>query len=233
MLAGLLKSDEQDAAEAKGEDGDLLGPPEMAVSFKPQKIAPSFKVRAAPPACSDTAAASASAHPSSSPALQRSVRELLMAKIRDAWLHPQFATDVTKPMMIEQLLDQEVKFLSGGELQRVAMVLCLGTPADIYLVDEPSAYLDSEQRIVCAKVIKRFILHAKKTGFVVEHDFIMATYLADRVVVYDGRPGIECTAHAPQTLLSGMNKFLQQLGVRLPGLPSKQSLAVPRRPSLR
>ena len=48
-------------------------------------------------------------------------------------------------------------------------------PADIYLIDEPSAYLDSEQRIIAAKVIKRFILHAKKTGFVVEHDFIMAT----------------------------------------------------------
>ena len=50
-----------------------------------------------------------------------------------------------------------------------------------FFVDEPSAYLDSEQRLVAAKVIKRFILHAKKTGFVVEHDFIMATYLADRV----------------------------------------------------
>lgn len=47
MLAGLLKSDEQDAAEARGEDADALGPPEMAVSFKPQKIAPSFKVRCA------------------------------------------------------------------------------------------------------------------------------------------------------------------------------------------
>ncbi len=71
--------------------------------------------------------------------------------------------------------------LSGGELQRVAMALCLGKPADVYLVDEPSAYLDSEQRLVAAKVIKRFILHAKKTGFIVEHDFIMATYLADKV----------------------------------------------------
>ena len=68
------------------------------------------------------------------------------------------------------------------------MTLCLGKPADIYLVDEPSAYLDSEQRLVAAKVIKRFIIHAKKTGFVVEHDFIMATYLADRVVVFTGRP---------------------------------------------
>jgi translation initiation factor RLI1 len=73
-----------------------------------------------------------------------------------------------------------VQNLSGGELQRVAIVLCLGKPADVYLIDEPSAYLDSEQRIACSKVIKRFIMHSKKTAFVVEHDFIIATYLADR-----------------------------------------------------
>lgn len=81
-------------------------------------------------------------------------------------------------------------------------------PADIYLIDEPSAYLDSEQRIVAAKVIKRFILHAKKTAFVVEHDFIMATYLADRVIVYEGQPSIDCIANTPQSLLTGMNLFL-------------------------
>eukprot|EP00962_Isochrysis_galbana_P039025 scaffold13956_cov116-Isochrysis_galbana.AAC.4 len=57
-----------------------------------------------------------------------------------------------KPMLIERLLDQEVKYLSGGELQRVALVMALGKPADLYLIDEPSAYLDSEQRIVAAKV---------------------------------------------------------------------------------
>lgn len=67
----------------------------------------------------------------------------------------QFITDVMKPMKIEEIMDQEVQNLSGGELQRVALVLCLGKPADVYLVDEPSAYLDSEQRLVAAKVIKR------------------------------------------------------------------------------
>src|SRR6185312_5114649 len=102
-------------------------------------------------------------------------------------------------LKIEQLFDHEVMSLSGGELQRVAIALCLGTPADIYLIDEPSAYLDSEQRLVCAKTIKRYILHAKKTAFVVEHDFIMATYLADRVIVYEGEPSIDCVAHAPQS----------------------------------
>nr|XP_023022177.1 ATP-binding cassette sub-family E member 1 isoform X2 [Leptinotarsa decemlineata] len=125
----------------------------------------------------------------------------------------QFIADVMKPLKIEDIIDQEVQNLSGGELQRVAMTLCLGKPADVYLIDEPSAYLDSEQRLVAAKVIKRFIIHAKKTGFVVEHDFIMATYLADRVIVFEGSPSLKTTAHAPQTLLAGMNRFLELLGI--------------------
>jgi ATP-binding cassette subfamily E protein 1 len=127
---------------------------------------------------------------------------------------------VLKPLDIESLYDQEVKHLSGGELQRVALTLCLGTPADLYLIDEPSAYLDSEQRIHASKVIKRFILHTKKTAFVVEHDFIMATYLADRVVCYDGQPGINCTARAPQMLQDGMNSFLKNLDITFRRDPS-------------
>lgn len=116
-------------------------------------------------------------------------------------------------MTIEPILDQDVQLLSGGELQRVALVLCLGTPAEIYLIDEPSAYLDSEQRIIASKVIKRFILHNKKTAFIVEHDFIMATYLADRVIVYDGTPSVHAHANTPQSLLTGMNKFLKSLEI--------------------
>lgn len=160
--------------------------PQLHISYKPQKI---------------------------SPKSQGMVRNLLHEKIRDAYIHPQFITDVMKPMKIEEIMDQEVQNLSGGELQRVALVLCLGKPADVYLIDEPSAYLDSEQRLVAAKVIKRFILHAKRTGFVVEHDFIMATYLADRVIVFEGTPSTRATAHAPQSLLNGMNRFLELLGI--------------------
>lgn len=54
-------------------------------------------------------------------------------------------TDVMKPLSISDIIDNEVQNLSGGELQRVAIALSLGKPADIYLIDEPSAYLDSEQ----------------------------------------------------------------------------------------
>lgn len=63
------------------------------------------------------------------------------------------------------------------------------------------------------KLFHRFILHAKKTGFVVEHDFIMATYLADRVIVFEGQASVLTTANSPQSLLAGMNRFLELLGI--------------------
>lgn len=207
LLAGLIKPDDES-----------IEVDSFNVSYKPQKISPRF---------------------------DSTVRNLFHKKIRDSYMHPQFVSDVIKPLNIEALMDQEVQNLSGGtcaqaarrccvaritgELQRVAITLCLGQPADVYLIDEPSAYLDSEQRIIAAKVIKRFIMHAKKTAFVVEHDFIMATYLADRVVVYEGEPSKRATATTPQSLLTGaiaaraavahhtvttgMNLFLKNLNI--------------------
>jgi ATP-binding cassette subfamily E protein 1 len=162
--------------------------PELKVSMKPQMIKPSMECN---------------------------VRQLLFNKLGTSWQHPQFQSDVVKPLRIESLLDHHLKTLSGGELQRVALTLCLGKPAHIYLIDEPSAYLDSEERIIVAKLIKRFIYHAKKTAFVVEHDFIMATYLADCVIVFSGTPSVYTTASQPESLLTGMNTFLNQLNITL------------------
>lgn len=160
--------------------------PELSVSYKPQVISATF---------------------------QGTVRGLFHKKIRESYTNQQFISDVMKPLKIEEIIDNEVKQLSGGELQRVAIALALGKTADIYLIDEPSAYLDSEQRIIAARVLKRYILNNKKTAFIVEHDFIMATYLADRVVVYEGIPSIDCVAKSPEGLIGGMNKFLSLLNI--------------------
>ena len=103
--------------------------------------------------------------------------------------------------------------MSGGELQRVAIVIALAKPCDLYLIDEPSAYLDSEQRILAARVMKRWIMSSKRAAFVVEHDFIMATYLADKVIVFSGQPAREATASSPESLITGMNSFLQMMDI--------------------
>ncbi|KAF1744458.1 hypothetical protein MXB_3642 [Myxobolus squamalis] len=166
----------------------------MTVSYKPQKI---------------------------SPRSEHTVKTMLFTKINDSMNNSQFQTDIVKPLQLEEIFDQnvcifvdkKVKNLSGGELQRVALALCLGKTADIYLLDEPSAYLDSEQRINSARVIKRFIFHSKKTAFIVEHDFIMATYLADRIIVFGGTPSIKTRAERPQSIINGVNMFLKQMQI--------------------
>ncbi|KAG8955173.1 Fe-S cluster-binding ribosome biosynthesis protein [Tulasnella sp. 424] len=177
-LVKLFAGDTPDA----GDDAKL----NLAVSLKPQKIAPKFP---------------------------GTVRMLLLKQIKTAFMHQQFQAEVMKPMNLDGIMDQEVTTLSGGELQRVAIVLALGKPCNVYLLDEPSSFLDSEQRIIAAKIIKRFVLHSKKTAFIIEHDFIMATYLADRVIVFEGTPAVSAKANPPQSLLSGMNKFLASLEI--------------------
>ena len=161
--------------------------PSLKVSYKPQTISPKF---------------------------DGTVRELLYTRLNRIWeTNIIFKQEIFDPMMVEKLFNYEVKKLSGGEMQRVGLVVALGKSADIYLIDEPSAYLDVEQRIVTAKVIKKFILLMKKTAFIVEHDFIMSTYLADKVIVYDGEPGKKCKASSTMPLTQGMNMFLNILGI--------------------
>lgn len=160
--------------------------PTLPFSLKPQTIAPSFK---------------------------GTVQELFLSRIAETYNHSGFQDDVVKPLDIKHLLDRKVTQLSGGELQRVALILALGKPADVYLIDEPSAYLDASQRLVCAKVIKRFVINTKKACFVVEHDFLMALYLADSVVVFTGTPGVDAVACKPCGVTQGFNKFLSIIQV--------------------
>ncbi|KAG6389642.1 hypothetical protein SASPL_151114 [Salvia splendens] len=120
---------------------------------------------------------------------------------------------ISPKVKCSQLMDKHIEKLSGGELQRVAITLCLGKASSNPYDYEPSAHLDAEMRIVASKVIRRFILDGKKTAFVAEHDFIMATYLADRVIVYEGKPSIDCVANPPQSLMTGMNLFLSHLDI--------------------
>ena len=143
-----------------------------------------------------------------------SVQDFLEAHVQHGLGDRLFRLLVMKPLGLERIEELPVRSLSGGEVQRLAIVVCLGTPAGVYLVDEPSAGLDVEQRIVCAKVMKRWVVsHLGKTAFIIEHDFVMATALYDRVVVYRGAPGVRCTAGAPLAPAEGFNAFLRKLDV--------------------
>ncbi|WP_094227138.1 ribosome biogenesis/translation initiation ATPase RLI [Methanolobus psychrotolerans] len=124
-----------------------------------------------------------------------------------------FQSEVVKPLQLERLYDHLLTELSGGELQRVAIAACLCQDADMYILDEPSAHLDVEQRSMATKVIKRFAENNRKTAMVVDHDIYLIDLLSERLIVFEGEPAVYGKAHQPLSMQDGMNKFLANLGI--------------------
>lgn len=121
--------------------------------------------------------------------------------------------EILKPLQLERLLKQQVNDLSGGELQRVAIAACLSRSADMYILDEPSAHLDVEQRVLATKVIRRFAENNKVTAMVVDHDIYMIDMLSDRILVFEGQPMVKGDVHGPFHMRDGMNRFLKNVGI--------------------
>ncbi|RLG89053.1 MAG: ribosome biogenesis/translation initiation ATPase RLI [Thermoprotei archaeon] len=121
--------------------------------------------------------------------------------------------DVVRKLGLHRLLKKETSELSGGELQKLAIALTLLRDSEVYLLDEPSAYIDIEERLAVAKVIRRVARMKRAVVFVVEHDISIIDFIADRVMVFRGKPGIEGLAQEPASLRHGLNTFLKDLGV--------------------
>ena len=124
-----------------------------------------------------------------------------------------FKTEIIKPFMLDEIMDKTVKDLSGGELQRLAVAATLAKDADIYLFDEPTAFLDVEQRLRAARAIQKIIESRHAASIIVDHDIVFIDYISDRAMVFYGEPGIEGHATSPMDLRSAMNKFLSNVGI--------------------
>jgi len=124
-----------------------------------------------------------------------------------------YHNQIIVPLKLEKLMNHKVSELSGGQLQRVAIAECLSQEADLYLMDEPSAYLDAEQRLIVSKVIKDIMRIRAKTAVVIDHDLLFIDYLSDRLIVFDGVPAKHGEAKGPYTMEEGMNMFLKDLNL--------------------
>jgi ATP-binding cassette subfamily E protein 1 len=124
-----------------------------------------------------------------------------------------YKTEFLKPLGLEQLMERKLDELSGGELQRVAILACLLRDADLYLLDEPSAHLDVEQRTEVARIIRRFAMNMEKSVLVVDHDIYIIDMISDRLIVFEGEPGRKGIARKAMNMRDGMNRFLSNLGI--------------------
>jgi ATP-binding cassette subfamily E protein 1 len=166
------------------DDKQKLG--ELTVSYKPQYIAAEY---------------------------EGTVQELLMGVAKETFTSSWYKTEILQPLSVNVLLDRNLMELSGGELQKVAIAACLSRKADLFLLDEPSAYLDVEERLNMAHTIRRVIEAQNVPAFVVEHDVVTQDFIADRLMVFSGEPGVNGTAKPPTTLRKGMNVFLKEMDV--------------------
>ena len=141
------------------------------------------------------------------------VRELFQNAIGKKAESGYFDSEILEPLKVKGMLDRDVSTLSGGELQRVAIALCLGRDADIYLIDEPSAYLDSNQRMEAAKTIRRIMEREARTGLIVDHDVYFIDMVSDSIMVFSGDPGRTGLGEGPFPMREGMNRFLKMVGI--------------------
>ena len=141
------------------------------------------------------------------------VKDLLYSAAFDNVQSGFFQGEVITPLGIKHLMEKSVKTLSGGELQRVAITLCLAKEADIYLFDEPSAYLDSNQRMNAARTIRRMMEKSGKSGMVVDHDIYFLDMVSDSMMVFGGEPGHKGIGDGPFPMREGMNRFLKAVDI--------------------
>lgn len=139
--------------------------------------------------------------------------EALLRGITQDFYSSYYQSEFVKPMALDRLLDQRLTELSGGELQRVAIIACLSMDADLYLLDEPSAHLDVEQRMMAAKVMRRFAESTERSVVVVDHDIYLIDMLSERLIVFEGEPGVKGIANPPCDMREGMNRFLSAIGI--------------------
>jgi ATP-binding cassette subfamily E protein 1 len=141
------------------------------------------------------------------------VLEFLEKSLGDRVSENQFRNDILKPLNLESIGDNSVSELSGGDLQKVYIAKTLGKEADVYILDEPSAYLDADQRMIVARMIKRFAENNKNSVLVVDHDIYFIDLISTSLIVFSGEGGSYGRSIGPMNLRDGMNNFLRNINI--------------------
>ena len=120
---------------------------------------------------------------------------------------------IIEPLKIKKLYNKSMKNLSGGELQKVAVATCLLQKVDLYALDEPSAFLDVEDRIAVGKFLQKFCRSFGKAAIVIDHDLQLMDLVSDSMVIFEGVSSVKGYATSPLPKIDAMNRFLKSLDI--------------------
>lgn len=146
-------------------------------------------------------------------ASDQTVKDFIIEQSYNYNFTPSFIQLLYNPLGVDKLFSHKLSGLSGGELQRVYICACLAKKANLYILDEPSAYLDVEERIKIGQLIRTITKKANAVAIVIEHDLQIADSLIDRVLLFTGEPGVYGTTIGPLPKKEGMNEFLKILDI--------------------
>jgi ATP-binding cassette, sub-family E, member 1 len=126
-----------------------------------------------------------------------------------------FERELVPGLHLEEILDVALPDLSGGELQRAAVALALARPATLYLLDEPSAYLDADERMSMARLIRRQVERQGVSALVVDHDVYFLDLASDELMVFrpDAPDGSRGRGDGPFPMREGMNRLLKTVDI--------------------
>ena len=141
------------------------------------------------------------------------VDEFFVSSLGTKYNDPILQDSLAVPLRMEKLLARRMGELSGGELQKVAIVATMAQEAEVYALDEPSAFLDVEDRFVVARAINRMVKARGKAGVIIDHDLQVVDIVSDRLLVFAGEPGVTGEATPPMAKEGGMNEFLKRVGL--------------------
>jgi len=139
--------------------------------------------------------------------------EFTLRQITRSFDSSRYQHDIIEPLSLSSILQSPLNTLSGGELQRVAIAVCLSRDADLYILDEPSAHLDVEQRMKLTKVFRQQIDGKDAAVLIIDHDTYVIDIISERLLVFEGTPGVHGRATGPFDMREGMNRFLGELDV--------------------
>lgn len=122
-----------------------------------------------------------------------------------------YETQIIRPLELKPLFMRKLNELSGGELQRVWIAKCLGADSDLILMDEPSAYLDVEQRLKLGKIVSDILKITGRSALIVDHDLLFIDTISERLIVFEGKPALQGKVTGPFPMEQGMNKFLKNI----------------------
>jgi len=141
------------------------------------------------------------------------VRQMLFEGLIDPFTESFRVDRIHRPLNLEHSYDRSLDDLSGGELQRVYIARTLSENVDLYCFDEPTAFLDLQERLRITKLIKRFIQDEFRYAILVDHDLFFLSGAADRILLFEGEPGVRGQTHPILDVDSGMNQLLRTQGV--------------------